>query len=104
MGRSPLQRERESESCFVGDPADEIIMHGDEQRTHGGILGYTRHQETSGRLVCQSVALSKTRAVRSRFSSENAGPRSCRPIGSPGPVRPQGMLMPGMPARLAVIV
>jgi hypothetical protein len=63
-----------------------------------------RHYPISGRRVCQSVARSKTRAVRSRFSSAKAGARSCMPIGRPDFVRPQGTLRPGMPARLVVMV
>src|SRR5439155_24957468 len=59
---------------------------------------------SAGRLVFQSVARSKTRAVRSRFSSANAGASNCSPMGRPDRVNPHGMLTPGIPARLAVIV
>ena len=62
------------------------------------------HPLSPGRLVCQSVARSKTRAVRRRLSSAKAGAISWRPIGRPDRVKPQGMLMPGMPARFVVIV
>ena len=55
---------------------------------------------TFGRRVCQSVADSYMRPMRSSFSSSNGGPRSCRPIGRPAFVKPHGMLRPGMPARL----
>ena len=62
------------------------------------------HYTNSGRLVCQSVALSKTRAVLSNLSSAKAGAMSWRPIGRPDLVRPQGILRPGIPARLVVMV
>src|SRR5262249_50640667 len=64
----------------------------------------SRHYTSPGRRDCQPVAFSKTRAARRRVSSAKAGARSWRPIGRPDLVRPQGMLTPGMPARLAVIV
>jgi hypothetical protein len=57
-----------------------------------------------GRFKCQSVARSKIRAVRNSVSSANGAAKSCRPIGSLDLVMPQGILIPGMPARLAVIV
>src|SRR5512135_3726286 len=63
-----------------------------------------RHQDNSGRFRCQSVARSKTRAVRSRFSSAKAGARSCKPMGRFEREKPQGIARPGMPAKLAVIV
>ena len=46
----------------------------------------------------------KTRAVLNSLSSAKAGARSWRPIGRPDRVRPQGMLRPGIPARLVVMV
>src|SRR5262249_22048811 len=57
-----------------------------------------------GRRVCQSVARSYIRATRSSFSSSNGAAKICKPIGSPVFVNPHGMLTPGMPARLALIV
>ena len=62
------------------------------------------HHTNPGRFACHSVARSNTRAARNSVSSAKAGARSCRPIGRPEFVRPQGMLRPGMPARLVVIV
>ena len=55
---------------------------------------------TFGRRVCQSVADSYIRATRKSFSSSNGLPSSCSPMGNPAFVKPQGMLRPGMPARL----
>src|SRR5260370_15727769 len=57
-----------------------------------------------GRRVCQSVSFSCIRAVRSSFSSANVGARICKPMGRLLFVTPQGMLIPAMPARLALIV
>lgn len=62
------------------------------------------HQEIPGRLVPQSVSRSKTRAARRRGSSAKAGARSCRPMGRLSFENPQGTLIAGMPAKLAVIV
>src|SRR5262245_8698771 len=47
---------------------------------------------TFGRRVCQSVADSYMRPARRSFSSAKGGARSCRPIGRPDFVKPQGML------------
>ena len=58
----------------------------------------------TGRLRCQSVSRSCIRATRSNFSSANGGASICKPIGKPALVKPHGMLMPGMPARFALIV
>src|SRR5579883_1151786 len=76
-------------------------------RERGSELGVAlihRHYTSPGLLRCQSVARSKTRAVRKSFSSAKGAASNCRPIGSFSLVSPQGMLIPGMPARLAVIV
>src|SRR5207244_4414372 len=62
------------------------------------------HDFGPGLFRCQSVWRSKTRAVRNNFSSANGAASSWRPIGRLALVNPQGMLIPGMPARLAVIV
>ena len=67
-------------------------------------VAVSRHYTNPGLFKCQSVARSKTRAVRSNVSSAKGAPKSCMPIGRLAFVRPQGMLIPGMPARLAVIV
>src|SRR5262249_3250100 len=57
-----------------------------------------------GRRECHSVSRSYMRAIRSNFSSSNGGACNCSPIGSPELVKPHGMLMPVIPARLAPIV
>src|SRR5262249_5729429 len=57
-----------------------------------------------GRWLCQSVSRSYMRAIRSSFSSSNGGACSCSPIGKPARVKPHGMLMPVIPARLAPVV
>ncbi len=71
-----------------------------------GILHATPvdYEMSSGRRVCQSVSRSYMRAARSSRSSSNGGARICSPIGKPLRVKPQGMEMPAMPARFAVIV
>ena len=69
-----------------------------------GVVLILRHYTNSARFRCQSVARSKTRAVRNSFSSAKGAASSWRPIGRFAFVSPQGMLMPGMPARFAVIV
>ena len=62
------------------------------------------HHPSAGCFRCQSVARSKTLAIRSSFSSANGAARSYMPMGKPPLVKPQGILIPGMPARLAVMV
>jgi hypothetical protein len=42
--------------------------------------------------MCQSVACSSMRAVRSGFSSSNGAARICRPIGKPAFVKPHGIV------------
>ncbi len=99
-GKSSRRKKRLGIQKTVGRGRLKISHIGAQRRE----LGPSRHYTNPGRFRCQSVARSKTRAVRNSFSSANGAARSCRPIGRPALVKPQGMLIPGMPARLAVIV
>ena len=63
-------------------------------RTHGTVLVCT------GLRVCQSVACWNMPAARSSRSSCIGGPCNCRPMGSPPAVKPQGIEIPAIPARL----
>src|SRR5436190_7848668 len=63
----------------------------------------------AGLFVCQSVPRWNIAAARRRRSSSKGRDWICRPMGSGEavvlpPVRPQGMLIPAMPARFVVTV
>ncbi len=71
-----------------------------------GLSRYLIYQDPSSVGCCwwKSVAASNMRAVRRSFGSVNVGASICKPMGRFEAVKPQGMLIAGMPARLAVMV
>jgi hypothetical protein len=96
--------------CLNGNDMEVFKFHGKSRSLQFLRLILHRRLEVSilfyntGRRLCQSVSRSNILATRSNFFSANGEPRICRPIGNPDFVKPHGMLMPGMPARLALIV
>src|SRR3954451_1775694 len=75
--------------------AEDLLHRGDEVRR--GILEPHRHVRRRSGTGSKPIACSSARPTSKRRFSENCGPISCRPTGSPS-LRPHGMFSPGSPA------